>query len=114
MSAPLIDTARVRFSGLSTEAFEIPSIGETVTYTIKATCTTHTEQDMANEGTRRTVTMKVDRVVEGVSEKVHDGIDGQITLEDSMADVPADEDEGDEDTNVVDFVGPTFSGADNG
>lgn len=109
MDRPLIDTARVRFSGLSTEAFEVPEIGDAITYTIKATCTTHTEQDMANEGTRRTVTMKVDRVVVGISEAVNTPADGQLTL------VPADDgDQGDGDTEPTgglgEFTGgPSFS-----
>ncbi|MFH5231919.1 hypothetical protein [Antrihabitans spumae] len=107
MDRPLIDTARVRFSGLSAEDFEIPDIGEQVTYTIKATCTTHTEQDMANEGTRRTCTMKIDRVVEGISKAVNDAANGQLAL------VPDDE-SGDEqpgdDSGLGAFKdGPSFS-----
>lgn len=77
----MTDTARVRFSGLSTEDFDIPDIGDQCTFTIKATCTTHTEQNMADEGIRRTVTLKLDRVVEGVTNAVDQPANGQLTLD---------------------------------
>ena len=69
---PLIDSARLQFSGLSAEDFEdIPEIGEQRTYTILATCQAHNERAMANEGTRKSVNMKVVRVLSGVTEKIN-------------------------------------------
>lgn len=108
MTKPLIDTARVTFSGVSTEAFEIPDIGDEVILTVKAKCTTHTEKDMANEGIRTTCTLKLLRVVQGVSEAVREDGDGQM----SLADVDEDEggsDDGDEPDTAFEG-GPQFSG----
>ena len=108
------DTARVRFSGLFSEAFPIPEIGDQATFTVKATCTAHTEQNMGHEGIRRTVTLKVERVVEGVSESVHDGEDWQMSLadveiDDEDPDIAPDDDPDpdDDDSNTY----PAFSGA---
>lgn len=68
---PLIDSARLQFSGLSAEDFEdVPEIGEQRTYTILATCQSHTERAMANEGTRKSVNMKVVRVLSGVDKSI--------------------------------------------
>lgn len=130
---PFVDTARIKIQGLSSEQFERREIGDQMTLTVKGTIVSDLEAAQAHEGTRRVQTLKLERVVEGVSEKVHEtAADGQMSLDDAAEDepetdapggaftggpafsVPADEDEGDEDTNVVDFVGPTFSGADNG
>ncbi|OOL29697.1 hypothetical protein GQ85_24345 [Rhodococcus rhodochrous] len=69
---PLIEAARLRFSGTSTEAYEEPQIGEQRVYTVLATCTALTEQDMKSEGTRRTSTMKIDKVSEGINQKIAD------------------------------------------
>ena len=117
MTSPLIEEARVKISGTSAESFEMPEIGEERTYTVKAVCTTHTEQDMASEGTRRTVTMKMLKIVEGVSKKIHDSEDGQGSLLDGDGKA-VDPDEGQEPDDPdaehpqSTFVGPQFSGGD--
>lgn len=132
MSQPLIDSARLKFSGLSAEDFEdIPDIGEQRTYTVRAQCTAHTEQAMANEGTRKSVNMKVVRVMAGVTEKIReDEDDGQPSMFDSDGKVPdedvdesdaaivddettrADPEDDDTPSNVTAFTGPSFSSAD--
>lgn len=119
MSAnPMIEEGRIKFAGLSNEAFELPAIGEEVTYTVRGRVTSHLEQDMANEGTRVSATIKLLRVVEGISEKVRD----ESADQPSMFDQPAGEDEEgdpdgepDDDANEPEpqgFVGPAFSGGD--
>lgn len=127
---PLIEEARVKFTGLSSESFEMPDIGETRTFTVKATCTDQLRKDMKSEGERVSVTMKIDKVVEGVSQKINED-----SAEPSLFDTPegsddtesdeSDTDSGDPDTesegeetdsgdsetpsNVKAFTGPQFS-----
>ncbi|PTR42055.1 hypothetical protein C8K38_111224 [Rhodococcus sp. OK611] len=116
MSQPLIDSARLQFSGLSAEDFEdVPEIGEERVYTIRARCQSHTEREMANEGTRKSVNMKVTRVLSGVANEIDDEPEPEPSLFDS------------DDTSSVDaepesigsilggaeaFQGPTFSAGD--
>lgn len=112
---PLIDSARLQFSGLSAEDFEdVPQIGEQRTYTIIAVCQSHTERAMANEGTRKSVNMKVVRVLSGVDESIEDEVDEEPNLFDSADDEQDDEPEslGDAAAKVVKFDGPQFSAAD--
>ena len=116
---PLIDSARLQFSGLSSEDFEdVPQIGEERTYTIIATCQSHTERAMANEGTRKSVNMKVVRVLSGVDHTIEDARDDEPNLFDSPADDDQDYDGDEPETlgdiaqKVVPFEGPQFSGAD--
>lgn len=119
MNQPLIDSARLQFSGMSAEDFEdVPEIGEQRTYTILATCQAHNERAMANEGTRKSVTMKVVRVLSGVDKTIEDEPEEEPNLFDSQ---PApDEDLGDdgdgEDSDdgatVHEFTGPSFSAGD--
>ncbi|WP_047888554.1 hypothetical protein [Rhodococcus sp. ARP2] len=108
---PLIDSARLQFSGLSAEDFEdVPEIGEQRTYTILATCQSHTERAMANEGTRKSVNMKVVRVLSGVDKSIEKEIEDQPNLFDSAPDAGG-ESGGEIETpsNVSDFTGPKFS-----
>lgn len=114
---PLIDSARLQFSGLSAEDFEdIPEIGEQRTYTILATCQAHNERAMANEGTRKSVNMKVVRVLSGVTEKINEQPESEPTLYDEP--VPDEDDadglgDTDEDgATVHEFTGPSFSAGD--
>lgn len=113
---PLIDSARLQFSGLSAEDFEdVPQIGDQRTYTILAVCQSHTERAMANEGTRKSVNMKVVRVLSGVDESIEDEVDEEPNLFDSTdEDGQDDEPEtlGDAAAKIVKFDGPTFSAAD--
>ncbi|KXF56170.1 hypothetical protein AXA44_02750 [Rhodococcus sp. SC4] len=119
---PFIDSARLQFSGLSAEDFEdIPEIGEQRTYTILATCQAHNERAMANEGTRKSVNMKVVRVLSGVTDKINEQPESEPTLYDEPVPVPdeddADEDDGLGDTDedgatVHEFTGPSFSAGD--
>lgn len=100
MSQPMIDSARLQFSGLSAEDFEdVPEIGEQRTYTIIATCQSHTERAMANEGTRKSVNMKVVRVLSGVDKAINDEQKDEPSLFDSA---PADESDEPEDDRDVD------------
>lgn len=108
----MIEEARVKFSGTSAESFDEPPIGEQRTYTVLATCTTHTEQDMKNEGARRTVTMKIDKVLEGVTQKIHENDTDQPNLFDSEPDPDPEDEDAEEDGTVVDFSGPSFSAGD--
>lgn len=112
MQRPLIDTARIKIQGLSSELFERREIGDEMTLTVKGTIVSDLESVQAHEGTRRVQTLKLDRVVEGVSEKVHENADGQMTI----GDVPDDHAPEDESSEPVDegglgeFTGgPTFS-----
>ncbi|NKW39047.1 hypothetical protein GS935_20210 [Rhodococcus hoagii] len=97
MSQPLIDSARLQFSGLSAEDFEdVPEIGEQRTYTIIATCQSHTERAMANEGTRKSVNMKVVRVLSGVDKTINDESKDEPSLFDQPpAEDPAEAEERD-------------------
>ncbi|MDV8066411.1 hypothetical protein R4P64_07835 [Rhodococcus sp. IEGM 1366] len=128
---PLIDSARLQFSGLSAEDFEdVPEIGEQRTYTILATCQSHTERAMANEGTRKSVNMKVVRVLSGVDKSIAEdakaepslfdtpqGDDTESEDSDTDSDEPDTESEGDDTdsadsetpSNVTAFTGPQFS-----
>lgn len=116
MELPLIDTARFKFRGLSSESFERRELGSEVVFTIKGVIVKDESDVQAHEGNRISQTVKIERVVEGVSDTVHESGDGQL----SMADVPADDDEDEpEDEDVVPigggrggFVGPTFSSTD--
>lgn len=117
MSQPLIDSARLQFSGLSAEDFDdVPEIGEQRTYTIIATCQSHTERAMANEDTRKSVNMKVVRVLSGVDRSIEDETDTEPSLFDST---PGDEGQDDDDEGATVSTldtgfdgGPTFSAGD--
>lgn len=93
MNQPLIDSARLQFSGLSAEDFEdVPDIGEQRTYTILATCQSHTERAMANEGTRKSVNMKVVRVLSGVDKSITEETKPEPSLFDTPEAGGSDED----------------------
>ncbi len=116
---PLVEAARVRFSGLSAESYEEPQIGDQRVYTVLATCTAITEQDMKSEGTRRTATMKVDRIMEGVDHSIEDEAKPEPTLFDGPSDGPVAADDDGEPESVGSIMsglafdgGPAFSGAD--
>ncbi|NKU54963.1 hypothetical protein GS881_15555 [Rhodococcus hoagii] len=97
MSQPMIDSARLQFSGLSAEDFEdVPEIGEQRTYTIIATCQSHTERAMANEGTRKSVNMKVVRVLSGVDKSIEEPAADEPSLFDQPPADEPDEPEGDD------------------
>ncbi|WP_156042426.1 hypothetical protein [Rhodococcus sp. UNC363MFTsu5.1] len=116
MTQPMIDSARLQFSGLSAEDFEdVPAIGEQRTYTILATCQSHNERAMANEGTRKSVNMKVVRVLSGVDHTIDDepeeepslfGSDGGSSVDDEPESI------GDIIGGAEAFQGPTFSAGD--
>ncbi|NKR72934.1 hypothetical protein GS492_09795 [Rhodococcus hoagii] len=118
MSQPMIDSARLQFSGLSAEDFEdVPEIGEQRTYTIIATCQSHTERAMANEGTRKSVNMKVVRVLSGVDKTINDEQKDEPSLFDQPpADEPDEAEDGDEpdpeedEGASVSSIGTGFSG----
>lgn len=116
MSQPMIDSARLQFSGLSAEDFEdVPEIGEQRTYTIIAACQSHTERAMANEGTRKSVNMKVVRVLSGVDSTIEDPADEEPSLFDSddPSSVDAEpESLGDIAAGMDEFQGPSFSAGD--
>ena len=108
---PMIDSARLQFSGLSSEDFEdIPEIGEARVYTIRATCQSHTERAMANEGIRKSVNMKVDRVLSGVTEKITEEPESEPTLYDEPE--PDDDESSEDGATVHEFKGPSFSAGD--
>lgn len=110
---PLIDSARLKFSGISSEDFEdIPEIGESRVYTIRAQCTKHIEEQMANEGTRKIANMKIEKILTGVSEKIREDNE-EPSLFDSDPEPQADDDETDsEGATVHEFNGPSFSAGD--
>ncbi|NKV19223.1 hypothetical protein GS913_06505 [Rhodococcus hoagii] len=115
----MIDSARLQFSGLSAEDFEVPAIGEERTYTIIAVCQSHNERAMANEGTRKSANMKVVRVLSGVDKTINDEQKDEPSLFDQPpADEPDepegdDEDQGDDADDEgasVSSIGTGFSG----
>ena len=117
MSAPLIESSRIQLSGLSKESFDDPAeIGETRVFTVLARCTAHNERAMANEGVRRSVTMKVERVLPGVDHSIEDKEPEEpslfdtekVTVTKTLAAVP---DEPDSSDPLDEFKGPSFSGA---
>lgn len=119
MSQPLIDSARLQFSGLSAEDFDdVPEIGEQRTYTIIATCQSHTERAMANEGTRKSVNMKVVRVLSGVDHSIGDEPEPEPSLFDGDPSDDGDEDQADGEGATVSTLdtgfegGPQFSAGD--
>lgn len=125
MSQPMIDSARLQFSGLSAEDFEVPAIGEERTYTIIAVCQSHNERAMANEGTRKSANMKVVRVLSGVDKSIEEPPADEPSLFDQPpADEPEPEPEGDDEdqgdevdnddaiaeyTGNVTSIGPSFA-----
>ncbi|WP_326600549.1 DUF7171 family protein [Rhodococcus sp. PD04] len=115
MTKPLIEASRVRFSGLSTEAFEEPPIGDTRVFTVRATCTAITEQDMKSEGTRRTATMKIVEVREGVDPKIGEDDDAEPQLDFSDPEPASSEPEsiGEVISGIKFDGGPVFSGGGN-
>ena len=117
MSAPLIESARIKLSGLSEESFDDPAeIGEVRVFTVLASCTAHNQQSMANEGVRRSVTMKVERVLPGVDHTIEDDKPSEpslfdtenVTVTKTLTAVP---DEPDSSDPPDEFKGPSFSGA---
>ena len=132
MNQPMIDSARLKFTGISSEDFEdIPEIGEIRVFTIRAQCTKHIEEQMANEGTRKIANMKIERILVGVDKKIADdakvepslfdtpesGDDTESEDSDTDSDDPDTESEGEETdsteaetpSNVTAFTGPQFS-----
>ncbi|MBM4592256.1 hypothetical protein LRM64_10140 [Prescottella equi] len=100
MSQPLIDSARLKFSGISQEDFEdIPAIGETRTFTIRAQCTKHIEEQMANEGIRKVANMRISKIVSGVDKSIEDKEGDEPSLFDTD---PADEPDEPEDDREQD------------
>lgn len=63
------EAARVRLSGTSDRRFTKPAIGEQRVFTVLATCTSVLEQD-TKTGVRRTATLKIDEILEGVDEAI--------------------------------------------
>ncbi|MBM4516409.1 hypothetical protein GS432_08075 [Rhodococcus hoagii] len=119
MSQPMIDSARLQFSGLSAEDFEVPAIGEERTYTIIAVCQSHNERAMANEGTRKSANMKVVRVLSGVDKTINDEQKDEPSLFDQPPADQSDEPEGDDEDQgddaddegaSVSSIGTGFSG----
>ncbi|NKU63866.1 DUF7171 family protein [Prescottella equi] len=121
----MIDSARLQFSGLSAEDFEVPAIGEERTYTIIAVCQSHNERAMANEGTRKSANMKVVRVLSGVDKTINDEQKDEPSLFDQPPAEDPDEPEGDDQdpdaegdnadavaeyTGNVASIGPSFDG----
>ncbi|MFI7168491.1 hypothetical protein [Rhodococcoides fascians] len=127
---PLIDTARVNFSGMSEESFEDlgeQNIGDIRYFTVKVRVKGFGAVDMAESGVRRAAACKVLKVVEGISEKVKEEDDGQGSMLDGDGQVPEvdphDGEKGDaegsadvEPENVTPIkakaAGPQFSGGD--
>ncbi|WP_037141723.1 hypothetical protein [Rhodococcoides fascians] len=124
MTKPLIDTARVGFQGTSQEAFEIgeANIGDIMFFSVKVVVRKYDVDDMAQEGTRRRVTLKILKVVEGVSDAVKEEDNGQGSLLDSDGTVKKtpenDETKDDAPAEKVTPIkkakatGPQFSGGD--
>lgn len=121
VTKPLIDTARIGFQGTSQEAFEIgeDNIGDTMYFTVKCVVRKYDVDDLAQEGTRRRVTLKILKVVEGISEKVKDENDGQGSLldDDGTVKAPDEKTEEEPDSTVTPIkkakaTGPQFSGGD--
>lgn len=116
---PLIDTARVNFSGMSEESFEglgEENIGDIRYFTVKARVKGFSSVDMAESGVRRSASLKVLKVVEGISESVKDEDDGQGSLVDDDGTTPTvhddDADEAPAAPKVTKLAGPQFSGGD--
>ncbi|WP_058037066.1 hypothetical protein [Rhodococcus sp. KB6] len=110
MSAqPLIEEARVKFTGLSAESFEEKEIGTKVTFTIAGTVSGHSQSQQSHEGMRRVQTIKVDRVLTGVDHAIDDVEEEQPSLYDTPSESEPDDETS---SNVSDFTGPTFSSDD--
>lgn len=125
---PLVDTARVNFSGMSEESFEDlgeQNIGDIRYFTVKVRVKGFGAVDMAESGVRRAAACKVLKVVEGISEKVKEEDDGQGSMLDGDGKVPEVDPGGDEQgeesvgvepENVTPIkakaAGPQFSGGD--
>ncbi|MGV8874833.1 MAG: hypothetical protein ACOH2Q_20050 [Rhodococcus sp. (in: high G+C Gram-positive bacteria)] len=89
--SPLIDTARVNFSGMSEESFEDlgeQNIGDIRYFTVKVRVKSFGAVDMAESGVRRAASCKVLKVVEGISEKVKEEDDNQGSMLDDDGRVP--------------------------
>ncbi|MDI9901332.1 hypothetical protein QM716_15850 [Rhodococcus sp. IEGM 1409] len=94
MNQPLIDSARLKFTGISSEDFEdIPDIGEIRVFTIRAQCTKHIEEQMANEGTRKIANMKIERILVGVDKKIAEETKPEPSLFDTPEAGGSDEDD---------------------
>ncbi|WP_395705116.1 hypothetical protein [Rhodococcus ruber] len=106
---PLIEARRVRFSGLSAEAFPDLERGEQVTFTVIATCTATAEQDMKSEGERLTATMKVDKVSFGIDPDIAKEPDAEPNLFDEAEEDDEPETIGEIASGISEFQGPHFS-----
>ncbi|WP_037182537.1 hypothetical protein [Rhodococcoides fascians] len=129
---PLIDAARVNFSGMSEESFENlgeDNIGEIRVFTVRCRVKGFSSVDMAESGVRRSANLKVLKVMEGVTKKVLEDDDDQPSLYDADPDEdePTDPDEvahepedstddddpdADEPSNVTKLANPAFSSQD--
>lgn len=98
----MTDQTRVKFQGLSAEMFDRAELGDEVVFTVRGVVVKDEEATQAHEGIRRSQTVRVERVVEGVSKSVHDSEDGQM----SLADVEPDDDEDDPDIAPDDDPAP--------
>lgn len=101
---PLIETAHVKFPGVSDQAFEMPSKGEFHKYEVIARRNGYANREFKNQPDRLEVSMQIQRVRDlGVYE---DGAhNGQMTLDDAEKDEPDDDAPGGAFTG-----GPAFSG----
>lgn len=77
----MTEEVRYRLRGLSSEQFKRRSVGDEITLTIRGHIVADLEQELAHEGIQRVQTIKVDRMVEGISERVNTDADGQGTLD---------------------------------
>lgn len=109
---PLVEARRVRFSGLSAEAFPDLERGEQVTFTVIATCTATAEQDMKSEGERLTATMKVDKVSFGIDPDIGKETDAEPSLFDDGGTDDEPETIGEIASGISEFQGPQFSDTD--
>ncbi|OZD65127.1 hypothetical protein CH263_13365 [Rhodococcus sp. 06-1059B-a] len=131
---PLIDAARVNFSGMSEESFDNLSednIGDIRVFTVRARVKGFSSVDMAESGVRRSASLKILKVMEGVTKKVLEDDDQQPSLYDETEDdgdeiaddgddvaaeledaADAVEDPDDEPSNVTKLANPSFSSQD--
>jgi hypothetical protein len=102
---PFIESAHVKLSGISSEAFDLPTKGEERVYTVLARRDGYAVREFKTQPDRVEATMKIIRLVEGSVDLKPNEEDGQM----SIADVPEDDEESGVLGDTGEFVGPQFS-----
>lgn len=106
-SQPQIEEGRIRFSGLSSESFELSNVGDTIVLTIRGRVKKVIEEEQASEGTRHVMNLSIEKVLTGVNSKINEGAN-----EPTLFDQPENEGEAPEPEDAPALDEPNTTDAD--